>query len=64
MPIMSLLIALILIGLAFWVVRTLVPALGIPEPIGTVILVILVVLVVIWILGLIGGTNFGAIRLR
>ncbi len=64
MPIIQILIALIVIGLVFWVVRTLVPVLGIPEPIGTVLMVVLVVLVVLWLLSFLGGANLGYIGSR
>jgi hypothetical protein len=57
-PIIPILVALIILGLLFWVVRTLVPVLGIPEPIGTVIYVILVVLVVVYLLSLLTGQSF------
>jgi hypothetical protein len=46
----ELLIAVILVALVVWVVRKLVPVLGIPGPIATVIHVIVVVLVVVWFL--------------
>jgi hypothetical protein len=58
MTIVGLLIALLLVALLLWAVRTLVPALGIPEPIGSVIWVIAVVLVVLWVVGLLGGPTF------
>jgi hypothetical protein len=55
MSIVDLIVVLVVIGLLFWVVRTLIPALGIPEPIGTVIYVILVVVVVLYLIGLVTG---------
>jgi hypothetical protein len=62
MSLLSLLVALLLVALVVWAVRTLVPALGLPEPIATVIYVIVVVLVVFWFVGAIGGPTF--VRLR
>lgn len=57
MSIVGLLVFLILIGLAFWVIRTLIPALGIPAPIGTVLYVILVVIVVVYLLQVLTGSG-------
>lgn len=62
MTVMGLLVALLIVALILWAVRTLVPALGIPEPIATVVWVIVVVLVVLWLVGLIGGPVL--VRLR
>lgn len=59
MSILSLLIALILIGLCFWAVRALGGAFGIPAPIIVVIQVVLVILVVLWLLGQLGGLSGG-----
>lgn len=56
MSVLSLLVVLILVGLCFWVLRTLAPALSIPQPIVTVLYVILVVFVVIWLLQALTGT--------
>jgi len=54
MSLLSLLVAILLVAVVVWAVKTLVPALGIPEPIATVIYVIVVVLVVFWFLGVLG----------
>jgi hypothetical protein len=62
MSLIGLLVALLLVALVLWVVRTLVPALGIPEPIATVLWVIAVVIVVLWLIGILGGPTF--VRLR
>lgn len=62
MDLMSLVVMLILIGLAFWIVRTLSGAFGIPAPIVTVIYVILVVIVVMYLLQMLGGVP--SLRLR
>ena len=65
MDLIGLVVLLILIGLAFWAVRTLGPALSIPPPIITVIYVVMVVLVVVYLLRVLGLSNGGpAIQLR
>lgn len=53
-PILSLLVGLIIIGLVFWAARALCVAFGIGEPITTVIYVLLVIVVVLWLVNLIG----------
>jgi hypothetical protein len=58
MPIVPILVTLLLLALVVWAVRTLTPALGIPEPIATVIYVIVVVLVVLYLIGLLGGPAY------
>ncbi len=58
MTLISLLVFLILIGLAFWAVRALSGAFGIPAPIVVVIQVVLVIVAVLWLLqnlGLMSG---------
>ena len=62
MDLMGLVILLIVIGLAFWVVRQLAGAFAIPAPIVTVIYVVLVVIVVVYLLQLLGG-GLPALRL-
>lgn len=58
MDLMSLVVFLILIGLAFWVVKALSGAFGISAPIVTVIQVILVVFIVLFLLRFLGfGTG-------
>lgn len=70
MNILPILIALIVICLLFWAIRTLMGAFGIGEPISTVVMVIFVVLVVLWLISLLGGVggfgpiNFGQTRIR
>lgn len=54
MSILSILLALIVIGVLFWAVRALSGAFGIPAPIVVVIQVILVILCLFWILGALG----------
>jgi hypothetical protein len=58
MSILSLLVALILIGCCFLAVRAIAAAFHIPPPIVTVIHVVLMILVVVWLLqafGLLSG---------
>lgn len=50
----SLLITLFLLVVAFWAIRTIIPALGLPEPISTVLYVILVVVMVLYLLRVFG----------
>ena len=65
MSLISLVVILVVIGLLFWVVRTLVPVLGIPQPVATVIYVILVAVVVLYLLQLLGvGMDLPTLRLR
>jgi uncharacterized membrane protein (DUF2068 family) len=52
--IVSLLVFLVLMGLGFWVIRTLGPALKIPDPILTVLYVVLVVMAVLYLLRTLG----------
>jgi hypothetical protein len=61
MSILSLIVLLILVGLAFWAVNQLSAAFGIPQPIVTVIWVLLVIIVVIYLLQAIGGLNGGPV---
>jgi hypothetical protein len=65
MSIVGLIVFLIILGVAFWAVRALSAAFGIPPPIVTVIYVILVILAVVWLLnivGMVGGA--GGLKLR
>ena len=50
MSLISLLVALVVIGLIFWATKALSAAFGIPAPIVTLIQVILVIIVVLYIL--------------
>lgn len=61
MSIVSLLVALILVGLLFWAVRAIAAAFGIPQPIVTVVYVVLVIIVVLWLLQSLGGLSGGPI---
>jgi hypothetical protein len=60
---MSLLISLIVIllvaGVLLYIVRLLVPALGLPTVIVPIATAIVLVLVVIWLLRALGGTDLG-----
>jgi hypothetical protein len=65
MSIIGLLVFLIVVGLVFWVIRTLASTLAIPAPIVTVLQVILVVVVVLYLLDAFGLWNAGlTLRLR
>lgn len=64
MPLIPILVTLIVILLVFWVVRTLLAAFGVGEPIATVVYVLLVIVVIVWLLGLISGGAVYPVRLR
>jgi uncharacterized membrane protein len=65
MDLISLIVFLILVGLAFWIVRALSGAFGIPAPIVTVIYVVLVVFIVLYLLQALGLYSGGpSLRLR
>ena len=57
----GLLVFLVIIGLAFWAVRALSGAFGIPAPIVTVIQVILVIIVVLYLLQILGMYSFSPV---
>lgn len=61
MSLVSLLVALILIGLVWWAIKTIGAAFAIPQQIITVVLVIFVVFVVIWLLQSLGALGGGPI---
>lgn len=63
MSIVSIILAVIVIGVLFWAVRALLAAFSVGEPISTVVLVLVVLLVLVWILGG-SGLNLGTLRLR
>lgn len=63
MDLISLIVFLVLIGLAFWIVRTLGGSFGIPQPVITVIYVVLVVVVVLYLLRALGLTGGPVLRL-
>jgi hypothetical protein len=58
MTLIGLIVTLIVVGLILWAVRSLLPALSIPEPISTIIWVITVVLIVLWLLQRFLGFSF------
>ena len=64
MPLVSLIIALLVVALLFWAIQQLLTAFGIGEPVRTVILVIFVLLVVLWLLGVVGVLPDPWLRLR
>lgn len=64
MNIIGLLVTLIIIGLVFWAIRTLMAAFGIGDPIATVVYVIFVVFVILWFIQFLGYVNVGYIGLR
>jgi uncharacterized membrane protein YwzB len=61
MTIIALVVFLILVGLAFWAVRALAGAFGIPAPIVTVIQVLIVLFAVIYLLNALGATSGGPV---
>ena len=54
MPLVSFVVALLVVALLFWAIQQLLVAFGIGEPVRTVVLVIFVLLVVLWLLGMVG----------
>lgn len=64
MSLLTLLVFLIVIGVAFWAVRALSGAFGIPPPIVVVIQVILVVFAVVWLLQGLGMSGGPILRLN
>ena len=62
MSLIGILVALIIVGLAWWAINKLLTAFGIGNPIATVVQVLFVVFVILWLVGLLGyGPN---LRLR
>lgn len=64
MSILTILFALILVGVLFWGVRAISGAFGIPPQIVVVVQVILVVLCLIWIMSALGVVPVGTLRLN
>jgi hypothetical protein len=67
MPLISILIMLIVIGVVLWAARALMSAFGIGDPIATVVYVLLVLVFLIWVLqafGIWSPLSSGSIRLR
>lgn len=63
MSILAILFALIVLGLVWWAITSLLAAFGIGDPIATVVRVVFVVLVVLWIVSAVFGLGPG-IHLR
>lgn len=63
MSLISLLVALIVIGLVWWVVNAILRAFGIGDPIATIVKVVFVIAVVLWMLSAVFGAGPG-LRLR
>jgi hypothetical protein len=55
MTLIALLVGLVVGVLIVWAVRTVLPLLGLPAPVQTVLYVVLVVIVVLWFLSLLSG---------
>ena len=63
MSLLSLLVALIVVGLVWWAVTAILRAFGIGDPIATLVRVLFVIVVVLWLLGLVTGLG-PVVRLR
>ena len=63
MSLLSLLVALIVVGLVWWAVTAILRAFGIGDPIATLVRVLFVIVVVLWLLGLVTGIG-PVVRLR
>lgn len=63
MSLIGLLIALVLLCLAWWAVTRILAAFGVGDPIATLVKVVFVVLVVLWLLSAFGVLPSG-VRLR
>jgi hypothetical protein len=61
-PLLSIVVALVIVVLAIWALRTLAPTIGLPAPIVTVLYVLIVVLFVLWLLGALGLLSGGVVR--
>jgi hypothetical protein len=59
MTILGLLVLIVVIGVAFWAVKALSAAFGIPEPIRTVIIVLLVIVALVIVLQSFGLADMG-----
>ena len=60
----GLLIAFIVLVVAIYIVKLLLPMLGLPEPINTVVLLVLGLLGLLWLLSQVGYSGFPHISLR
>jgi len=64
MSIIGILVALVIICLLIWAVRSILAAFNIGPPIATLVQVVLVILVVLWLLNALGLGDGLGIRLR
>jgi len=55
MPIVSILVTLIVIGVIMWLVNTYIPM---PQPVKTVINIVIVLMLCLWLLNVFGLTNY------
>lgn len=62
MTLLGLLVALIILCLAWWAVNAILRAFGVGDPIATIVKVVFVIVVVLWLLSVVGG--LGTIHLR
>lgn len=64
-PLMGLIIALIVFAVLFWAVRTLIPLLGLPAPLTTILYVLLVLIFVLYLVNMLGGFSghYGSVRI-
>jgi hypothetical protein len=62
LPIVSIIVAVLLLALALWALRTLAPTIGLPAPVVTVLYVLVVCLFVLWLLGALGLLSGGMVR--
>ena len=60
MSLIGLLIALLIVVVVIYVVRLLLPMLGLPEPVNTAVLLIIGLIALLWLLGSFG---YGPVRL-
>lgn len=54
MSLIGLLIAVVIVCLAYWAVNAILRAFGVGDPIATIVRVVFVVLVILWIVGQLG----------
>lgn len=64
MSLIGILVALIVIGVLLWAIKTVLGVIAVPEPFRTIIWVIVVVVAVLVFLDMSGLYSFGSLRLR
>lgn len=65
MDLLSFVVVLIILGLAFWLIIWLVDWIGLPEPFNKIIKAVVAIVFVLYLLGaLLGGAPLPTIRLR